>query len=186
MNKYEFLYKLDKALSGFSDQEKKEIVHYYEELIMDARDSGDTEEAFINRLGSVETIVRTIRKDGSFVTNVKDKKDFQLRKVFDITARVIGYAIYGFFVITVGSIAFGFCVSGISLVFAAAVGFIRDSVADPTIATQVMYAGGMVLGGSLFLGGVWCFKWIFKTAKAFIEKSLEFADKLIKKIGENK
>jgi len=186
MNRYEFLYKLDKALTGFSDQEKKEIVHYYEELIMDARDSGDTEEAFINRLGSVETIVRTIRRDGSFVTNVKEKKDFQLKKVFDITARLIGYSIYGLFVVTVGSIAFGFCASGISLLFAAAVGFIRDSVTDPTIATQVMYAGGMVLGGGLFLGGVWGFKWIFNTAKAFIEKSLEFADKWIKKIGENK
>ncbi len=186
MNRYEFLYKLDKALTGFSDQEKKEIVHYYEELIMDARDSGDTEEAFINRLGSVETIVRTIRKDGSFVTNVKEKKDFQLRKVFDITAKLVGYSIYILFVITVGSVAFGFCASGISLLFAAAVGFIRDSVAEPTIATQVMYAGGMVLGGGLFLGGVWGFKWIFNTAKAFIEKSLEFADKWIKKIGENK
>jgi uncharacterized membrane protein len=186
MNRHEFLYKLDQALSGFTTQERAEIVHYYEELIMDARDSGDTEETFINRLGSVETIVRTIRKDEGFMTNIKEKKDFQLRKVFDVTVKVIAYALFALFVITVGSIAFSFCVSGVSLAFTAIVAYFQNAVADPSTATLVMYAGGVMLGGGLFLGGVWGFKMLLKASKGLIEKSLEFVDKIRKKIGEMK
>jgi len=184
MNKYEFIYKLDKALDGFSAAERAENVRYYEELIQDARDSGEPENAFIDRLGSIETIIRTIKKDGTFLSNVKEKKDFQLRKVFDVTVRILGYSLFGIFAITVGSIAFSLSVTGISTVFVAVGAYLRDSVADPSTATLIMYAGGTLLGAGLFLGGIWGFKWIIKISRVIIEKSLEFADKIIKKIGE--
>ncbi|MFA5005991.1 MAG: DUF1700 domain-containing protein [Candidatus Izemoplasmatales bacterium] len=186
MNRYEFLYRLDKALTGISPTEKAEIVRYYEELIQDARDSGDDETDFIDRLGSVETIVRTIRKDEGFVTNVREKKDFQLRKVFDITVRIAAYALFGLFVIVAGSLAFSFLVSGVSLVFTAIVAYFRDSVADPTTATLMMYAGGALIGAGLFLAGIWGFKTLIRASKGLIEKSLEFVEKIRKKIGELK
>lgn len=183
MNKYEFLYRLDKALAGFTQAEKAEIVRYYEELIQDALDSGAGEEAFIDRLGSVETIVRTIRKDGGFVANVREKKDFQLRKVFDATVRIIAYGLFGIVVVIVGSLSFSFCVTGVSLVFTTIAAYLRDSVADPTTATLVMYAGGALIGAGLFLGGIWGFRTLIRASKVLIEKSLEFVDKIRKKIG---
>ena len=36
MNKYEFLYKLNKNLDNFKTTERDEITHYYDELIQDA------------------------------------------------------------------------------------------------------------------------------------------------------
>jgi uncharacterized membrane protein len=183
MNKYEFLYRLDRALVGFGPGEKAEIVRYYEELIQDARDSGETEEEFIDRLGSVETIVRTIRKDGNFVTNVKEKKNFQLRKVFDVTVRIIGYSLFGIFAFAVGTAAFSISVAGISSFFASAVAFARNIAADASTANTIMCAGGMLIGISLLMGGYLGFRWIFRESRGLIEKSIEFADRIVTKIG---
>ncbi len=186
MNKYEFLYKLDKALGGFSPKEKTEIVHYYDELIQDALDSGENELAFIDRLGSVETIVRTIKKDGGFVTNVKQKQNFQLRKVFDLTVRILGYGLFAIVVITIGSIAFSFVVSGISIIVVSIGRYLVSYGTALTSATLMMYGGNLLLGAGLTLAGFLGFKWLIKTARGLSEKILEFVDKIVKRIGENK
>ena len=76
MNKYEFLYKLNKALVILHVSEKKDITRYYDELIQDAIDNGENESDFIDRLVSIETIVRTMQKDKNFVKIIKKKKKF--------------------------------------------------------------------------------------------------------------
>ncbi|PKL00719.1 MAG: hypothetical protein CVV56_04425 [Tenericutes bacterium HGW-Tenericutes-1] len=184
MNKYEFLYKLNKNLDSFKSSDRDEITHYYDELIQDAVDNGENEDAFIDRLGSVETIIRTIKKDDTFVTNVKEKKDFELRKVFSATSKLVGYAIFVFVIIVIGSIAFSFVTSGASLLVVGTTRMIigiKNSVSSMTL---IMYAGNIFLGIGLLLLGASGFWWLIKQSKDKLEKLLEWIQKTLDKRGE--
>ena len=186
MNKYEFLYKLNKNLQTYSVHEREEITHYYDELIQDATDNGESEEEFINRLGSVDTIIRTIKKDESFIVNVKEKKDFELRKVIGFTSKVLGYAIYILFIIIAGSIAFSLAASGVSLFVLGATKLIigiNNSVSSMSI---LMYLGNILLGSGLLLFGIYGFIWIIKQSKNKLEKLLEWIQESFNKRGEEK
>lgn len=186
MNKYEFLYKLNKNLQTYSVNEREEITHYYDELIQDAIDNGESEEAFIDRLGSVDTIIRTIKKDDSFIANVKGKKDFELKKVFSVSSKVIGYAIFVVFVIVIGSIAFSFATSGVSLFLVGSVKLvmgIKNSISSMSI---LSYLGNVLLGLGLLMLGIYGFLWLFKQSKNKLEKLLEWIQESINKRGEEK
>lgn len=186
MNKYEFLYKLNKNLLTYSVREREEITHYYDELIQDAIDNGESEEDFITRLGSVETIIRTIKKDDSFIDNVKDKKNFELKKVFSITSKVIGYAIYVVLIIIIASVAFSFATSGASLFIIGVTRLImgiKNSVSSMSI---LMYLGNILLGSGLLLLGIYGFIWLIKQSKNKLEKLLEWIQDLINKRGDEK
>ncbi len=186
MNKYEFLYKLNKNLLSYSVREREEITHYYDELIQDAIDNGETEEEFINRLGSIETIIRTIKKDDTFIDNVKEKKNFELKKVFSITSKVIGYAIYILLVIVIASVAFSFATSGASLFVIGATKLvvgIKNSVSGMSI---LMYLGNILLGSGLLLLGIYGFIWLVKQSKNKLEKLLEWIQEFFNKRGEEK
>ena len=184
MNKYEFLYKLNKNLDAFKTSERDEITHYYDELIQDAVDNGENEESFIDRLGSIETIIRTIKKDDSFVTNVKEKKDFELRKVFSVSSKVVGYAIFIFVIIVIGSIAFSLVTSGVSLFVVGAVRLIIGIKNAVSSMTLIMYAGNVLLGLGLLLLGAAGFWWLVKQSKDKLEKLLEWIQKTLDKRGE--
>jgi uncharacterized membrane protein len=186
MNKYEFLYRLDKNLSSFEKAEREEITHYYDELIQDAVDTGENEIEFINRLGSIETIIRTIRRDSDFVNNVKEKKNFELKKVFSTTSKIIAHGIFLFILFIIGTIAFSFATSGISM-FVVGVGKllvgIKNSVSSTTM---ILYIGNMILGLGLTMLGLTGFWWLFKQSKDKLEKLLEWIQKAIDKKGEEK
>jgi len=186
MNKYEFLYKLNKNLDTFKTSERDEITHYYDELIQDAVDNGENEEAFIDRLGSVETITRTIKRDDTFVTNVKEKKNFELRKVFSDTSKIVGYAIFIFVIIVIGSIAFSFVTTGVSLFLVGATRLIVGIKSAVSSMTLIMYVGNILLGLGLFMLGAAGFWWLVKQSKDKLEKLLEWIQKTLDKRGVEK
>jgi len=186
MNKYEFLYRLDKSLINLAAAEREEITHYYDELIQDAVDSGKNEEDFIDRLGSIETILRTIKKDSDFVKNVKEKKNFELRKVFSASSRLVGYAITIFVIIVIGSVAFSFVTSGLSLFVVGAVKLLSGIKSGISSMTLMLYAGNMLLGVGLTALGIAGFWWLVKESKDKLEKLIEWIQKTIDKRGDSK
>lgn len=185
MNKYEFLYKLGQSLENSSYADRQEIIHYYDELIQDALDNGEPEDEFIEKLGSIDKITRTIKKDSDFVNkNVREKKDYQLRKVFDISVKVIGYALYIFLIITLGSIGFSLISSGIGVFGYAAVQLYYAVINAATTGSIVLFSGMVALGFGLFIIGVWIFKWLIKESKNQLEKLMEFVQSKTKKEGQ--
>ncbi|MDD3126687.1 MAG: DUF1700 domain-containing protein [Candidatus Izemoplasmatales bacterium] len=184
MNKYEFLYKLNQSLEHCSNTERQEIVHYYDELIQDAIDSGESEAEFIDKLGSVDKITRTIKKDQDFVTNVKEKKDYQLQKVFSVTVKIIGYFIFFILMIVIGSIGISLVASGGGTLVFAGIRIYEAVIKSLSAATIIMYAGSASIGLGLVLIGFWVFKSLFVQSKNQLEKLMEFIQSKIKKEGQ--
>lgn len=183
MDKYEFLYKLGKQMETQSPQEKKEVLGYYEELIQDAIDSGEPEAAFIDRLGSVEKIVRTLKKDQGFVENVKKKQNYQLQNIFSSSVKIVGYGLYFVAVFILGSIVFSLFSAGLSLVFFAALRVVMIFTGGFELTNVLMFAGLILLGLGLLMLGWWLVRWILKESKGKLEKLFEAIQALFKKEG---
>lgn len=184
MNKYEFLFKLTQSLETTSLSERQEIVRYYDELIQDALDNGETEADFIDRLGSIDKITRTIKKDSDFKTNVKEKKDYQLRSVFSIGVKIIGYFIYFVLFITVLSIGVSFVGGGGSALVFSVIRLYYAIQNDLAINSILLYSGNIAVGLGLMLLGIWMLGWLGKKSKNQLEKLLEFIQSKIKKEEE--
>ena len=60
MKKDEFMSKLDKALENITEQEKIEILAYYQEIIDDKIDSGLDEDDAVRSVGTVEEIISQV------------------------------------------------------------------------------------------------------------------------------
>jgi len=184
MNKYEFLYRLNQALDNFGASEKKEILGYYEELIQDAIEGGAEEEEFIDKLGSVDKIIRTLKKDSEFVENVKQKKNFQLKNVFDDSVRIVGHLIFFFILFIVGSIAFSIVTGGASLAFYGLVEGLQAILGALGTLQIAMNFGLMLIGLGMVILGVAIFQWMIKESRGKLEKLLETIQGLIKKVGK--
>lgn len=70
MRKYEYLYRLEKALKSMPDAEREAAMRYYEEYFEDA--GAENEQAVINELGNPEQLARAIldneeKASGGFV-----------------------------------------------------------------------------------------------------------------------
>lgn len=65
MDKYEFIKRLEAALSGLSDEEKNSAVSYYKELFEDA--GSDKVQELIDNLGSPEEIAESIKRESGTV-----------------------------------------------------------------------------------------------------------------------
>lgn len=174
MNKYEFLYKLNQGLDYSSAKERQEVVKYYDELIQDAIDSGENEVAFIDKLGSVDKIVRTIRTDRDFVTNVKEKKDYQLQSVFSVSVKILGYLLLIGIVFVIGSIGFSLVTTGAGMMVYSGIELYYSLTSTWVWGTVLVYGGTIVVGLGLILIGVWVFNWIIKESKNHLEKLMEF------------
>lgn len=63
MKKREFIREIDRRLKNFNNEERDRIIEYYEELISDYCDEGYTEEEAIEKLGSIDTIIKNIKAE---------------------------------------------------------------------------------------------------------------------------
>jgi uncharacterized membrane protein len=189
MNKYEFLYKLNQALGQSSAKERQEVVKYYDELIQDAIDNGENETAFIEKLGSVDKIVRTLRTDRDFVTNVKEKKDYQLQTVFSVSVKIIGYFVLVGFIFVIGSLGVSLVATGVGMMVYAGIELYHTLASVWVWNTVLVYGGTFALGLGLFLVGIGVFRWIIRESKNHLEKLMEFIAKVAqpksKKEGES-
>lgn len=72
MNKTDFLNDLSTALSGLPQTEIQKSLDYYSEIIDDASEDGEDEQAVIERLGSVNIIAEKIINETPLTTLVKE------------------------------------------------------------------------------------------------------------------
>ncbi len=189
MNKYEFLYKLNQALDQSSAKERQEVVKYYDELIQDAIDNGESETAFIDKLGSIDKIVRTLRTDRDFMTNVKEKKDYQLQAAFSVTVKILGYLLLIGIIFVIGSLGFSLMATGAGMVVYGGIELYFTLNSIWVWNTVLVYGGTIALGLGLLLVGIGIFQWIVKESKNHLEKVMEFIAKIAqpktKKEGES-
>lgn len=63
MKKQEFLKELKASLKKFNDNETRDIINYYDEMISDKIEQGNNEEQIIDNLGSIKSISAQIQTD---------------------------------------------------------------------------------------------------------------------------
>lgn len=73
MNKLDFLFELEKRLQALPDQEKKQALEYYFEIVDDRMDCGMTEEEAVAACGNVDEIAKQIIMDTPLTKLVKQK-----------------------------------------------------------------------------------------------------------------
>lgn len=170
MNKTEFLRKLSIELDFLKKEEREDIIKYYDEMIQDAVEGGQTEEAFIESLGGIDKIVASIRADSGFVQKVRSKLSPEAKEAISITAKVIGYIVFVIGAIMVIGMGCSFAASGTMMAFLA----IADVIAYPTQAAIVLMtrAGQVVLGAGLIIVAISFFILFFTYAKKGLEKLL--------------
>lgn len=132
MKKVEFLNELRSSLKQFKEDEVKEIISYYDEMINDRLEEGKTEETVIESLGSIKLISARIQSDLMNVrlsqpdnkNIVKSSNNFFIVLMLCASPALIplGIAFFAVFIslfITFGALIFSFGVTAIALIVAA-------------------------------------------------------------------
>ena len=125
MDKNEFLWRLEKGLSGLTREEKNEHIAFYSEMIDDRIEEGLSEEDAIAGIGSPESIAFQIMQEHGGIT----KNTNQNRKLtaWEIVLLVLGSPIWISILIGILSVIFALYVvlwSAIASFWAVAVSFI--------------------------------------------------------------
>ncbi|MBI9009822.1 MAG: DUF1700 domain-containing protein [Tenericutes bacterium] len=164
MKRREFLRNLKTELKKRRDIEVEEVLFYYDELIQDAIDSGETEEIFIANLGSVEDILRRLVDEEEFIISVKKKNDKVVREVLDKTVKIIGYFVYGIVAFTLVVVSFSVFMSGLGVVGLAIFRLITTTPVDSYGYFAIL--GIALIGLSLLVLGIAVVKWLFNNLTA--------------------
>lgn len=190
MNKNEFFKRLERALSGLSPKEKKEILYDYEEHFRSGLAEGKAEEEIAASLGNPSSIGKAYKAD-TILSKARSEKSVAniLRAVF--AALSLGFFniifILGPFLGLIGvliglwaaAVAIG--LSGVGLLL----GLIYSSLARwgfieyfPTV-LGVIFAGiGLTsLGGLLCIGMVYLTKWFYKIILKYIQFNINIVKK---------
>ena len=105
MNKEVFLSELRKKLSGLPQSDIDERVSFYAEMIDDRVEDGMTEEAAIEQIGTVESVVETIMSEYPLSKLVKSKvKPEKKMPVWAIVLLIVGFPVWFPLLITVFSV----------------------------------------------------------------------------------
>ena len=181
MRKREFLYRLDNALESFPNAEREEIIHYYEELIQDALDNGENEEAFIEKLGSIDKIVRTLKKDSDFVGNVKEKKNFELKQTSDKGVKILGRVlIIGALVLSI-FFGVGFSIFGINGIVRSIIAMVMTISAQLSVSATLYYLGNIAVHLGILLFAITFIWYVVQNVGTKLELLYEKIEELFKK-----
>lgn len=97
MTKRKFLAKLESALSSLVNEERNRQLDYYEEMIDDMIEEGMSEEAAVERLGSVQGVAAKIL--GEVSPDMLKKKKSPLTKILIAVAIILAVVIVGIVVL---------------------------------------------------------------------------------------
>ncbi|MFA7075253.1 MAG: DUF1700 domain-containing protein [Candidatus Izemoplasmatales bacterium] len=128
MNKRMFISKLKKELKNYKKIDSEEIIYYYDEMIQDALDEGQNENDFIKSLGSIDSIIGNIIKDGDFIKEVKSANNNSLINIVSTTVRVISLLCYYFALFIIGIIYISIVIAGFSVVAQAGIYLAVDNL----------------------------------------------------------
>lgn len=119
MNKQEFLSALRKGLADFSEEEIKEYIDFYSEMIDDRTEEGLTEEEAVADIGPVQDVIDKIIIETPLPTLVKTKlnKEHKL-KGWHIALIVIGSPIWLSLLVSLFSVVFSVAVAIFSVIIA--------------------------------------------------------------------
>lgn len=183
MGKREFLNRLERRLQAIAKVEKEEVIRYYDELIQDAVDNGENEAEFVMRLGSIDEIIDTIRKDEDFLKKLREKHDFTLKTAVTTTTKMIGYFVFGILSFVVAVTSFSFIVSGGTT---AVYGVIMLIVSDElNTYLLLMRVGNIFVGVGLVMLAVGLFQWYFRVSKKWLNQLFLLVQKWVGK-GDKK
>lgn len=165
MNKIDFLDNLQNALTGLPGDDMQKTIDYYSEMIDDAVEEGEDEQAVIERLGSIEDIAEKVINEtplSRFVREDMKKRNMSaeviillivsspLWLVFLVTAFAVGFSLY----IAVWSVVLSFFVIFGALAISAAAMLVVSPFLLAVRPLKAMFAFGAALlcaGLSVFL-----------------------------------
>ncbi|XFA99544.1 DUF1700 domain-containing protein [Candidatus Izemoplasma sp. B36] len=182
MKRRQFLRELKEELKKRTDIETEEVLFYYDEMIQDAIDNGESEDIFIMNLGSVRDIVRRIEDDEAFLAEVKSKNSDAVRNVLSTTVKIIGYFIFAVLAFSLAVTCFSVFVSGIAVVIAAIVQGVISTPVD--IMGYLFLAGIVLIGFSLIIVSVGVVKWFFNQANPALLSIFRKLKELINRKGK--
>lgn len=182
MNRRQFLKELKIELRKRRDFETEEVLFYYDEMIQDAIDNGESEEIFVMNLGSVKDIVRRLEDDKEFLIELKHKNSDAIRNVLSTTVKVISYFIFGVLAFTIVVTSFSVFMSGIAVVIAAIGQVLISNPAD--ILGYLLMFGVILIGFSLIVISVGVVKWFFNQANPALLSIFRKINDFINKRGK--
>ena len=95
MKKEEFLKELELRLQGLPEEDKKERVSFYKEMIEDRVDEGKTEEEAINALGGLEKVTNEIIEETPLMNLVKERvKPKRSLRAWEIILLILGFPLW--------------------------------------------------------------------------------------------
>jgi uncharacterized membrane protein len=177
MTKLAFLQALKEGLATYNDA--SEILNYYEELIDEAVASGEIEAEFIHKLGSIEQIIRTLKKDANFKLKVKNRENYMLREVISQASKGIALFFTVIGVIVLGSISISFISSGGVSFITYLVFLLTKDVSR--VEVLIYYVSSMVLGIGLVLVGVVIITTLIRKTKVWLDQAIIKIDQLLKR-----
>ncbi len=174
---------MEKHLHSLKKIEIEEVLHYYDELIQDAIDNGESEVEFIEKLGTFEDIVATIHQDEDLITRIREKSGPRLVGALNTTTRIIGKIVFAFLsfliVIIIGSIG----VSGVSIgIYSLVMMLLETDVSSHVI---LMRLGNLVFGIGLTLAAIGVLVWYFGIARSTLDKILFAVKRRLEKESDN-
>ncbi len=112
MTKKEFLYSLEKGLTGLPKADLSERLNFYSEIIEDSIEDGLTEEQAVDKIGSVSDIINTIAEDYPLTKLVKNKiKPKRKLTPLELTLIIVGSPIWFSLLISFFAVIFSLYVS---------------------------------------------------------------------------
>lgn len=170
MNKKEFLKKLSHKLS--KNENKVEIVSYYDELIDEAISNGENETLFIENLGNIDDIVSSLNEDDTKTISESKKSSKTTNPTFTkiiITLSKIGYVfLYVVSIFFLLSVVFNSVSSIVEFVI-----YIFKYMKDSSIIITIYYIFDLIITAALLIYSVYLFDFIFKKGSIYYNKMVD-------------
>ena len=180
MSKVEFINDLRRLLATIDIAERNKFIAYYEEMIEDYKECGDTEEEVIRKIGSPKNIADNILKEqGTIDIKIPRFKSSPL----NIILLILGFPLWGSlllafvlvifaFYLTIGCIPFTTAVTSVAFFGAG----LLSIIVSPIMISEILPAGIAQLGAGISLIG---FSIILGVLTVFLSKKLFLITKII-------